>query len=153
MKWLLPIFFIISISGAQIKQHLLPNSGNTKDLRFKLESQNTEVLEVIKKVELGIQSNSISMFEHEFGSMISVSLGTTERGYVSANQIISMLLNYFSIRRPVTFEFSSIYDKGSAPYATGRLVYIHKGNQGSAQVYIALTIRESKWVINQLNIY
>jgi hypothetical protein len=155
MKWLLPIVFIFLISGAQVKRQFISpkNKKNVTFQHLRAEPQNQKVLNVIRKVEQGIQTNTIGVIEHDFSAMISVSIGSTERGYVSANQVISMLKNYFSNRRPVSFEFSRINDKGAAPYATGRLVYIQKGNQESAQIYIALTYEESRWVINQLNIY
>lgn len=142
-------------SHAQIHRQLLP-SPSKKQVQIRkpqAEPQNQKAIELIKKVERGIKLSTVGLDEHDFGSLISISMSTAERKYVSANQVISMLQNYFSNRRPVSFEFSHINATGPAPYATGRLVYIYKGNQESAQWYIALTHRESRWVINQLNIY
>jgi hypothetical protein len=155
LKWLLPILFFVAITDAQVKRSLItaPTKKNLEIQSTKSDLQSKKVLEIIKKIEQGIQQGVIVTTANDFGSMISVSFGLNERGYVSSNQAISMLTNYFSNRRSISFQFSHIQDKGSAPFATGRFVYLYKGIQESAQVYIAFTNQDSKWVINQLNIY
>lgn len=92
-------------------------------------------------------------FKGELGAMVSIAIGSGGRGYFSANQAASVLSEYLSVRKPIFFKFSRIHEKGTVPYATGRLVYIRKGNQESSQVYVSLTKQDSRWVINQFNVY
>jgi hypothetical protein len=110
-------------------------------------------MDVFRKVEDGIRTNLMNEYEDKLGAMVSISIGSDERGYYSMNQAVSVLAGYFSERRPVSFSFSRIHEKGIVPYATGRFVYVQKGIQESAQVYISLTQQNSRWVINQFNIY
>lgn len=115
--------------------------------------QHSPIDEVFRKVEQGIKISAVNEFEKELGAMVSVTIGTSEHGYYSVNQAASVLSGYFSGRRPLSFEFSRIHKKDSAPYATGRFIYVQKGIQESAQIYISLIQQDSTWVINQFNIY
>lgn len=114
---------------------------------------NPKVLEIFKKVEGGIKSGKVEIFDNEFGAMISMNITSGEHGYFSSNQASSIISNYFSNRRTVSFDFSRINDKKPTPYATGRYIYVKTGNQESMQVYISLTLQDTRWVINQFNIY
>lgn len=111
------------------------------------------MLAAFRDIEYGIRKCTVQEYENELGEIISIAIGSSERGYFSMNQAVSVLSEYFSGRKSVSFEFSRIYEKGPTPYATGRLVYIQKGNQESAQVYVSLIRQKSRWVINQFNIY
>jgi hypothetical protein len=155
MKCLLAIVLFSSFSLAQVKQESespLPKDTLRKPYT-RLNQQHSRVLAIFQNIEHGLQMCTVETFDREFGTMVSIAIGSGERGYFSMNQAASVLTEYFSAHRPISFEFSHIYEKGNAPYATGRLVYVHKGNQGSIQVYVSLTRQDSRWVINQFNIY
>jgi hypothetical protein len=115
--------------------------------------QRSKISEIFQKVEQGIRTNSIDEFEKDLGAIVAIAVGSNERGYFSANQASSVLAGYFTGRRFISFEFTRIYEKGNEPYATGRFMYSLKGNQESAQIYVSLTRQETRWVINQFNIY
>ena len=155
MKWMFIIVLFFFISEAQVNQQpdarIKKDSQGTPSLR--LNQQGSNVLTVFKNVEHGIQKCAVQEFAKELGSMVSISMGSAERGYFSVNQAASVLSGFFSGRRPISFEFSRINGKGAAPYATGRFIYIQKGNQESVQVYVSLTRQDSRWVINQFNMY
>jgi hypothetical protein len=155
MRWLFIILLFFFSSEAQVKQQ--SESPPQKEILAKpsarLDQQHTKVLAVFQTIENGIRKCSVEDFERELGALVSIAIGSGERGYFSINQAVSVLSEYFSGRRPVSFEFSRIHEKGEAPYATGRFIYIKKGNQESVQVYVSLTRQDSRWVINQFNIY
>jgi hypothetical protein len=154
MHWFLTIFLLSSLMGAQQKQTPEMVQEKTHSPAPILEDRlRSQILDILKKVEQGIRGGNLREFEGDLGTMISLSIVTDERGYFSTNQAFSVLSKYFSSRRPISFKFSKIYEKGSTPYATGRYMYVQKGNQESAQIYIALTRLESRWVISQFNIY
>jgi hypothetical protein len=115
--------------------------------------QPTPIAEIFQNVELGLQNNSVDKFKKELGEIVSMTISSGEHGYYSANQAVSVLVGYFSEHRLVSFKFSRIHEKDSAPYATGRFIYVQKGIQKSAQVYVSLTQQDSQWVISQFNIY
>jgi ribosomal protein S20 len=117
------------------------------------EQQRSTILAIFKNVEYGLQKSSVEEFEKALGSMVSIAIGAGERGYFSKNQAASVLSGYVMGRRATSFQFSRISEKGTAPFATGRLLYIQKGNQESVQVYVSLTRQDSRWVISQFNIY
>jgi hypothetical protein len=155
MKWLLAILLLASSSQAQVKQQSetpLPKEIGGKPY-VRLDQQHSRVLAVFQKIEQGIRMCTVEAFDRELGAIISIAIGSGERRYFSMNQAASVLTEYFSARRPISFGFSRIYEKGNAPYATGRLVYVQKGNQGSVQVDVSLIRQDSRWVINQFNIY
>lgn len=153
MKWLLIILLLTYSAEAQ------PNQQS--DARIKKDLSDTpnvrvdkqKAAAVFKIIEHGIQKCAVDEFDKQLGTMVSIAIGSNARGYFSMNQAASVLTGYFSRRKPISFEFSRIYEKGTAPYATGRLIYVQKGNQESVQVYVSLTRQDSRWVVNQFNIY
>jgi hypothetical protein len=155
MRWLFIIFLLSFSSQAQEQQK--SDARSRKDIlrtpSNRLDQQQSNVLAVFQIIENGIRKCAEEEFDKELGAMVSIAIGSGERGYFSMNQATSVLSEYFSVRRPVSFEFSRIHEKGSTPYATGRLVFIKKGNQESVQIYVSLTRQDFRWVINQFNIY
>ena len=155
MRWLLIILLFTFSTEAQIKQH--SDARIKKDIldtsSVHVDQQHAKVFNVFKIIEYGIQKCAVEEFDKELGTMVSIAIGSSERGYFSTNQAVSVLSRFFSRRRPVSFAFSRIHEKGATPYATGRLLYIQKGNQESVQVYVSLTRQDSRWVVNQFNIY
>ena len=155
MKWMFIIFFISFSSEAQVNQQseVLQKKEMFSVPSVHLNQQPSKVLSVFHSIENGIRKCSVEDFEKELGTTVSLAIGSGERGFFSMNQAASVISEYFSGRRPISFEFSRIHEKGSAPYATGRLVYVQKGKQESVQVYVSLTRQDSRWTINQFNIY
>jgi hypothetical protein len=154
MKWLLVIFLFSSILDAQVRQS--SPSRQTKEViapSVRLDKRHSKVLAVFHKIEQGIRTCAVDEFENELATMVAIAIGSGERGYFSTNQAASVLAGYFSGLRSVSFDFSSIHEEGPAPYAIGRLVYVQRGIQESAQVYVSLTRQESRWVVSQFNIY
>lgn len=155
MKWLLIILLVSSAAFAQVKTNSLTGR---KDITLKNHKSGTTeadslIKEIFKKIESGLKANSIDFFKDEFGDIVSMTIGPDEHGYYSANQSVSVLVNYFSERRLSSFEFSAISEKDNVPYATGRFTCIQKGIKKTAQVYVSLTRQDSSWVISQFNIY
>jgi hypothetical protein len=134
-------------SFAQVKKEGLVAPANHA------EQQRSTILAIFKNVEYGLQKSSVDEFEKALGSIVSIAIGAGERGYFSKNQAASVLSGYVLGRRTISFQFSRISEKGAAPFATGRLLYVQKGSQGSVQVYVSLTRQDSRWVINQFNFY
>ncbi|MGD0591159.1 MAG: DUF4783 domain-containing protein [Bacteroidota bacterium] len=115
--------------------------------------QHSPITEIFQNVEYGLQNNAVGKFKKELGEIVSMTISSGDHGYYSANQAVLVLVGYFSERRLVSFKFSRLQEKDSAPYATGRFIYVQKGMQKSAQVYVSLTRQDSQWVISQFNIY
>ncbi len=155
MRWLFIILFFSFSSEAQIRQQSVtaPQNGILDTISVHLNQKHSKELAVFQKIESGIRKCTVEEFDKELGTIVSIAIGSGERGYFSMNQAASVLSEYFSSRRPISFEFSRIHEKGPVPYATGRLVYVQKGNQESVQVYVSLTKQDSQWVICQFNIY
>ena len=155
MKRMFVILLLFYSSEAQVRQ--ISDVSQKKEIvgtpSTNLDQQHSKVLAVFKNIEYGIRMCTVEEFEGELCAMVSIAIGSGERRYFSMNQAVSVLSGYFSGRRPISFEFSRIHEKGAAPYATGRFVYIQKVNQESVQVYVSLTRQDSRWVINQFNIY
>ncbi len=154
MKWpILIALFTICFHQAQDKSGLLDKTEtlNTLQTNRDLELSNTE--KIFQKIEKCILSGDQAGFEKEIGNIISITIGSGEHGYYSSSQAVSVLTNYFSSKKPIYFKFTKINNSEPSPFATGRFIYVQKGIQGSVQIYISLTRQDSKWVVNQFNIY
>jgi hypothetical protein len=143
------------ISEAQVKtQPVTIQADDTLVIRSVHSTvQRSPIAEIFQNVEHGLQNNAVDKFKKRLGEIVSMTISSGEHGYYSANQAVSVLINYFSERRLVSFKFSRIHEKDSTPYATGSFIYVQKGIQKSAQVYVSLTQQDSQWVISQFNIY
>jgi hypothetical protein len=155
MRWTFIIFLLFSSSDAQVNQppRALFPKGLSSPTNVRGEQQSSQVSRVFQTIENGIRKSVVNEFEKDFGTTVTIAIGSAERGYFSKNQSASVLSEYFSTRRLVSFKFSRIHETGVAPFATGRLVYLQKGNQESVQVYVSLTRQDDRWVISQFNIY
>jgi hypothetical protein len=155
MKRLIFILLVSNVLEAQVKTQTATIQADSL-LSIPLVNstdQQSPITRILKKVEFGLQTNSIEKFKNELGEIVSITISSGEQGYYSANQALSVLANYFSERQLGSFKFSTICEKGSMPYATGRFNYVQKGIRKSAQVYVSLTRQDSLWVISQFNIY
>lgn len=153
-KWWLVILMLPCITIFLVAQQREMNSpGTSRPSQPSASQENLRIEEIIRKVEEGIRSGSVKTFRDELGTVVSVSIGSVERSSLSTNQTISVLADFFAIRKTISFHFSLVELKRPAPYATGRVVCIQKGNKESAQIYISLSMQDSRWVISQFNIY
>jgi hypothetical protein len=155
MQWL---FFIALLTFSIQAQNQQPSDARLKKVSpdttsLRLRQSPSKVVSIFKMIETGIRKCNIDECDREFGSIVTIAIGSSERSFYSRYQASSVLSEYFSRRKPVVFEFSHIHEQGSTPYATGRLVYVQKGNQESVQVYVSLTKQGARWVVNQFNIY
>jgi Domain of unknown function (DUF4783) len=155
MKWLLVILLMSFISEAQVKTQSVTSKPNDSLVTPTVHPtiQRSPITEIFQNVELGLQNNAIDKFKKELGEIVSMTISSGDHGYYSANQAAIVLIGFFSEHHPVSFKFSRIHEKGSTPYATGSFIYVQKGIQKSAQVYVSLTRQDSQWVISQFNIY
>ncbi len=155
MKWFLVILLMSFISEAQVKTQPVTIQADDTLVTPSVHSvvQRSPIAEIFQNVEHGLQNNAVDKFKKELGEIVSMTISSGDHGYYSANQAVLVLVGYFSERRLVSFKFSRIHEKDSAPYATGRFIYVQKGMQKSAQVYVSLTQQDSQWVISQFNIY
>jgi hypothetical protein len=154
MRKLATIFFlcfVIQFVDAQ-ERIVVPSPKNTVHSKSEIKRQQ-EADDLFHRIEQGITNGSVDSFSEAFGASLSLSVGTVERGLFSANQAKAILSEYFSARRITSFSFSRVKYTTVNPYATGRIAFIRKGNQESAQVYVLLSLQNSHWKISQFNIY
>jgi hypothetical protein len=154
MRQLATIFFlclIIQLVAAQ-ERMVVPSVKNTTHSKSEIKRQQ-EADDLFHRIEQGMINGLVENFSDAFALSLSLSVGTVERGLFSANQAKAILSEYFSARRITNFSFSRIKYTSVNPYATGRIVYIQKGKQESAQVYVLLALQNSHWKISQFNIY
>jgi hypothetical protein len=142
---------MIQLVAAQ-ERMVVPSTKNTACSKSEIKRQQ-EADDLFHRIEQGMRNGSVDSFSDAFGASLSLSVGTVERGLFSANQANAILSEYFSARRITNFSFSRVKYTTINPYATGRIVFIQKGNQESAQVYVLLSLQNSHWKISQFNIY
>ena len=108
---------------------------------------------VFSNIQKGISSGSVELFSRHMAPQVYVNLRGGESGYYSASQAYYLLDNYFRSRRLVNFNFTTIGESDSNPYATGSAGFNFKGSREYAQVYVSLSHAGGRWVITQINIY
>lgn len=108
---------------------------------------------IFSDIEHGIASGSIEAFSRFMGAQVRLNLRGGESGYYSSSQAYYILENYFKTRKLVNFEFATVGESDSNPYATGSAGFNYKGNREYVQVYVSLSYAANQWVITQINIY
>jgi hypothetical protein len=104
-------------------------------------------------VQSSLTNGNISAIVQHLAPQVQVNLRGAENGYYSANQTYYLLENYLQSRKIMGFEFSTIGESDSNPYATGGANLNFRGTREYAQVYVSLSRSGEKWVITQINIY
>ena len=156
-KALLLIAFLVLLQCAAAQspvQRRLPRRepSPAREVQHRVAGQ-TDAKKLFDAIEQCILSGSLSSTSSQFAQQVFINVTGGESGYFSANQTVSILHRYFSSRSSLAFAFSRFSDAGSTPYATGRLTFVARGRRESAQVYVSLRLQDSRWVINQFNIY
>lgn len=108
---------------------------------------------VFDRVQQGMKTGNVGTFSQHFGSQVLFNLRGGESGYYSSNQAYYLLENYLKSRKPVYFDFSTIGESETNPYATGSAGFNVKGSREVAQIYVSLSWVGERWVISQINIY
>lgn len=127
--------------------------------RTQLKRQNTTIetwsdsRRIFDNVQEGVSTGNIGIFSKHMAGEVYLNLRGGERGYYSANQAYYLLEDYFKTRRLVSFDFTTVGETVTNPYATGRASFNFKGSREFAQVYVSLSLSGERWVITQIKIY
>jgi hypothetical protein len=108
---------------------------------------------VFSSVQEGFSTGSVGLFSNHMAPQVYVNLRDGESGYYSASQAYYLLDNYFKTRRLVNFNFTTIGESDTNPYATGSAGFNFRGSREYVQVYVSLSRSGERWVITQINIY
>ena len=127
------------------KMETMPHGGQ--------EATREEYRKLFGVIQSSLASGNISALAPFLSPQVQVNFRGAESGYYSANQAYYLLDNYFRSRKVLGFEFSTIGESDSNPYATGGASFNFKGTREYAQVYVSLSRSGRKWLITQINIY
>ena len=145
--FVLPVFAQVPVKkDATLKSDLL----SPVPLR---EAQHEDVDEIFQVLEKHISGGSARSLIGFVGSQIFLDMAGGKQGYFSSNQALPLLENFFVQHKPLSFKFTSVNQRAPSPFATGKLEYQNKGKKESTHVYVALTKRDSLWVMTQFTIY
>lgn len=104
-------------------------------------------------VQKSLNSGNVSTLAQHLAPQVQVNFRGAESGYYSASQAYYLLENYFRSRKILGFEFSTIGESDSNPYATGGASFNFRGSREYAQIYVSLSRSGRRWLITQINIY
>lgn len=104
-------------------------------------------------IQKSLTSGNVGAIAQHLAPQVQVNFRGGENGYYSASQAYYLLENYFRSRKVLGFEFSTIGESDSNPYATGGASFNFKGSREYAQVYVSLSRTGRQWLITQINIY
>lgn len=144
-----------------VRVRILSPSSTSEQIpqRTQLKHQNTTIetrsdsRRIFDNVQKGVSAGNISLFSKHMVGEVYLNLRGGESGYYSANQAYYLLEDYFKTRRLVSFDFTTIGENVTNPYATGRASFNFKGSREFAQVYVSLSLSGERWVITQIKIY
>lgn len=151
-KTLVLLFFLFS-SGEYLQSEMNNQDDPNIQKTIQQGSVSDDLVTIIRNVEAGLLTNDIASFTKHLARHIELNLREDANGFFSSNQTHYILINFFSTRRFHNFQFTKIYLENEAPYATGGGNVIVKGKREIYQVYISLSLQDSRWVITQFNVY
>lgn len=105
---------------------------------------------VFKEIEEGISEGDVDKFSSYLSAQTYLSLSNGASGYYSANQAFYVLQDFFKINKISSFRFSSMYEEGDTPFATGTYTHEYRGRKNTAQVFISLKFQSNGWKITQI---
>lgn len=108
---------------------------------------------VFEEIQHGFETGNVAAFSSRFGTQVQVNLKNQESGYYSANHAYYILEKYLKARKVLSFEFSSVGENEETPFATGSVMFSHKGTREVAQVYVSLMASGTSWVIAEITVY
>ncbi len=111
------------------------------------------VEDVVRVTEQGIVGNAVAQFESFFAAQIYLHVRDEEEGYFSSNQASLILRRFFATGRILNFHFSTTQVRKSDAFATGGGTMMVQGSPRILQIYIALSRRNSAWVLTQFSIF
>jgi hypothetical protein len=116
------------------------------------ELKSKEAQKLLIKIEEGLNSGSVDKFSNYFDERCYISLSSNISGYYSANQAYYIIKDYFSVYKPISFNFNFSSTDTDNPFAAGNLKYNNKGIRGNAIVFVTLHYVSNKWLISQITI-
>ncbi len=108
--------------------------------------------QVIQSIQNGINAGDVSQFTKLLKQKIYVSLLNGHSDYYSPNQAHYVIQDFFNYYEPIKFEFGNLNTEDSYTFATGELIYYHKGLKKKCRVFVALKLIDKEWQISQLTI-
>jgi hypothetical protein len=123
---------------------VLPLPGMNQDHCFK---------RAIGDVELGISTSDASIFAGHLAGQVRLRLGSEDWREFSAKQSYYVLQEFLRDRSFKPFEFSTMDESTEAPFASGTIELVHRGNRQTAQVYVAFSLSPGKCLITAINIH
>ncbi|MBI5464173.1 MAG: DUF4783 domain-containing protein [Ignavibacteriales bacterium] len=117
------------------------------------EEQHPEVHGIFKRVAEILASESVQNLVPMMAQAVDVGVPAAEKNLYSANQASAVLSRYLAKRKTSSFQFTSVHDRGQAPFASGSLTFSSAEGVRVMQIYVGLTQWNGRWVINQFNVY
>ncbi|MBM4170565.1 MAG: DUF4783 domain-containing protein [Ignavibacteria bacterium] len=116
------------------------------------ELKSREAQKLLIKIEEGLNNGSVDKFSNYFDERCYISLSSNISGYYSANQSYYVIKDYFSVFKPISFNFTFSSTDTENPFAAGNLKFKNKGIRGNAIVFVTLHYVSNKWLISQITI-
>jgi hypothetical protein len=108
---------------------------------------------VFEEIQHGFETGNVGAFSSRLGTQVQVNLKNEESGSYSASHAYYILEKYLKGRKVLSFEFSAVGENEGTPFATGSVIFSHKGTREPAQVYVSLMASGKTWVIAEITVY
>ena len=150
---LLGFVSILAVAMLHVSDQAIGSVKQIPPVQQELVDSREDYRKLFTYIQSTLSSGNISGLAQHLAPQVQVNFRGAESGYYSANQAYYLLENYFRSRKVLGFEFSTIGESDSNPYATGGASFNFKGNREYAQVYVSLSRTGRQWLITQINIY
>ncbi len=150
---LIGFFLFLAAAAIHVTDQAIGSVMQDTSLQKGLVESREEYRKLFTIIQRSLTSGNIAVIAQHLAPQVQVNFRGAENGYYSASQAYYLLENYFRSRKVLGFEFSTIGESDSNPYATGGASFNFKGSREYAQVYVSLSRAGRQWLITQINIY
>lgn len=150
---LIGVVLFLAAASIQITDQAIGSVKQQSPMQRGLVESKEDYRKLFTIIQKSLSSGNVGAIAQQMAPQVRVNFRGAENGYYSASQAYYLLENYFRSRKVLGFEFSTIGESESNPYATGGASFNFKGSREYAQVYVSLSRTGRQWLITQINIY
>lgn len=150
---LISVFLFLAAGALHVTDQAIGLVKQEATLQRGLVESREDYRKLFTIIQRSLSSGNVGLIAQHLAPQVQVNFRGAENGYYSASQAYYLLENYFRSRKVLGFEFSTIGESDTNPYATGGASFNFKGSREYAQVYVSLSRTGRQWLITQINIY
>lgn len=150
-RFILLFFFVFTSYGNLHAQ----NDDWWQDKKYKDEKVRIKYFLCKKSFEdilKGFNNRNINFINLYFDSQVYLNIISKDRGYYSSDQAELIILDFMDYFKPYAFSYSTSHRKSKYAFVLGSCNYNVGMGKRKLKLSVSLKYRDSKWLIDQINI-